>query len=69
MEAALPTPPPIAPYQSINLWDLRVAFQWPLYPNGTVGNGRQTYRVMIAGILSSNAGDFYYFNPTKFQSP
>ncbi len=58
----------IAQYQSTNLYDLRIAFQWPIYANGTVGNGRQSYRSLIAGQLVSNALG-YTFNPTYFQSP
>ncbi len=58
----------LAPYQSANLYDLRVAFQWPVYPNGTIGNSRQSYRALIAGQLVSNTIG-YNFNPTHFQSP
>ena len=63
-----PTASPLAAYQSTNLYDLRMTFQWPLYPNNTVGNGRQSYRVIIAGGLVNNSG-LYYFTPTHFQSP
>ena len=59
-------PSVIAQYQSTNLYDLRMAFQWPVYPNGTIGNSRQSYRVMIAGVLT-NAGGFNYFTPNHFQ--
>ena len=58
----------LAQYQSTNLYDLRIAFQWPVYANGTIGNGRQSYRTMIGGQLVSN-GIGYTFNPTYYQSP
>ena len=58
----------IAQYQTTNLYDLRMAFQWPVYANGTIGNGRQSYRAMIGGQLVSNAIG-YTFNPTYYQSP
>ena len=58
----------IAQYQTTNLYDLRIAFQWPIYANGTIGNGRQSYRTMIGGQLVSN-GIGYTFNPTYYQSP
>lgn len=62
------SPPPIAPYQSTNLWELRIAFEWPFYPNKTIGNGRQSYRVMIAGAPTNISG-YLLFSPTHFQSP
>jgi len=58
----------LAAYQSTNLWELRATMQWPAYPNGTVGNGRQSFRVMIAGQITNN-GTYFAFNPSYFQTP
>ena len=58
----------LAPFQSTNLWELRIAFHWPFYPNKTLGNGRQSYRAMIAGSPTNISG-YLLFNPTHFQSP
>jgi type II secretory pathway pseudopilin PulG len=58
----------LAAYQSTNLWELRATMQWPAYPNGTVGNGRQSFRVMIAGQMITN-GTYLTFNPSYFQTP
>jgi len=35
-----------------NLYDVRLRFQWPLLPNGTVGVGRQTYRTLASGQMT-----------------
>jgi prepilin-type N-terminal cleavage/methylation domain-containing protein len=38
-----------------NLHELRLTFLWPLLPNGSVGNGRQTFRSLVAGqIVQTN---------------
>lgn len=34
-----------------NLRDVRLIFRWPLRPNGTLGNGFETYRTVIGGGL------------------
>ena len=55
-----------------NLNELRLLFRWPLLPNGTSGNGRQSYRSLVGGqLLKTN--DFYqtrqplyFFEPTTF---
>jgi type II secretory pathway pseudopilin PulG len=36
-----------------NLHDVRLTFRWPLFPNGTTGNGRQMYRTLVSGHLSA----------------
>jgi hypothetical protein len=39
-----------------NLHELRLTFLWPLRPNGKLGNGRQTYRALVAGqIMQTNS--------------
>jgi prepilin-type N-terminal cleavage/methylation domain-containing protein len=35
-----------------NSHELRLTFLWPVRPNGKLGNGRQTYRALIAGQLT-----------------
>ena len=59
-----------------NLRELRLTFLWPLLPNGSPGNGRQTFRTSVAGQLvpvnnpyalpSPNA--LYFFQPQTFTS-
>ena len=46
-----------------NLHELRLTFFWPVQPNGKVGNGRQSYRTLIAGQLQPDlyAGNGLYF--------
>jgi prepilin-type N-terminal cleavage/methylation domain-containing protein len=47
-----------------NLHEVRLAFLWPLLPNGNVGYGRQTFRTLVAGQL---APDFYNTNLYFYQ--
>jgi hypothetical protein len=57
-----------------NLHDLRLVFRWPLFNNNVVGNGKQTYRTMVAGHLNrTNDGGYpvgisnlYYFQPRNY---
>jgi len=46
-----------------NLHELRLTFLWPIQPNGKVGTGRQTYRMLIAGQVLTNIvlGNHLYF--------
>ena len=37
-----------------NLRELRLTFLWPLLPNGSPGNGRQTFRTSVAGQLRAH---------------
>ena len=42
-----------------NLYDLRFLFRWPLLANGDTGNGRQLFRAMVGGsITSANESGF-----------
>jgi type II secretory pathway pseudopilin PulG len=34
-----------------NLYDVRLTFRWPVLPNGSVGGGRQVFRVLAGGAL------------------
>jgi len=57
-----------------NLRELRLRFDWPLRPNGSLGNGRQNFRVAIAGQLTTNLYNFggsqtrllYFYQPQSF---
>ena len=46
-----------------NLHELRLTFLWPQEPNGSVGPGRQTFRTMVAGQITTqtNNGQWLYF--------
>jgi prepilin-type N-terminal cleavage/methylation domain-containing protein len=38
-----------------NLRELRLTFLWPVLPNGSIGNGRQTFRSLVAGqVVQTN---------------
>jgi prepilin-type N-terminal cleavage/methylation domain-containing protein len=53
-----------------NLRELRLTFLWPLLPNGSPGNGRQTFRTTVAGqlvptnVVANNT--LYFFQPQFF---
>ena len=52
-----------------NLRELRLTFLWPLLPNGSAGNGRQTFRTTVAGQLGqtfNNGQSLYFFQPQFF---
>lgn len=52
-----------------NLHELRLTFLWPQQPNGSLGNGRQTYRTLVAGQMTTNivAGNIlYFYQPQSF---
>jgi type II secretory pathway pseudopilin PulG len=46
-----------------NLHEVRLTFLWPQQPNGNVGPGRQTFRTMVGGQITTNivAGQILYF--------
>ena len=46
---------------ALNTHELRLSFEWPQLPNGSLGSGRQTFRTMVAGGLQ--------FQPPIFNSP
>jgi type II secretory pathway pseudopilin PulG len=58
-----------------NCFDVRLHFSWPVFPNGAVGPGRQTYRTTIASqilpypslvnILGINA-QLWFFQPQHY---
>ena len=49
-----------------NLYEMRMIFRWPVYPNGTTGLGRQVYRAMLSGTFTNDASGYYYFRPNSF---
>lgn len=52
-----------------NLHELRLTFLWPQYPNGKLGNGRQTFRTLVAGQIETDviAGNYlYFYQPQSF---
>jgi hypothetical protein len=56
-----------------NLFELRLRFSWPVYPNGTVGPNHQTYRNLIAGRLlpaiapiNGESVPAWYFQPFSY---
>jgi hypothetical protein len=58
-----------------NLHDLRLTFRWPLFPNGNVGQQRQTFRTVVGGHLTmTNENTFpavspysiYFFQPRNY---
>ncbi len=62
-------PPAYSKQLAANLHELRLTFLWPQLPNGKLGNGRQTYRVLIGGQIATNlvAGNIlYFYQPQSF---
>ena len=52
-----------------NLHEVRLTFFWPIQPNGTVGNGRQSYRTLVAGQINrvaSATNDLYFYQSQSF---
>jgi type II secretory pathway pseudopilin PulG len=53
-----------------NLNELRLLFRWPLLPNWSAGNGRQSYRSLVGGrLLKTNdvtGQTLHFFQPTTF---
>ena len=56
-----------------NLRELRLTFLWPLLPNGSTGNGRQTFRTSVGGQLVTTSvsalptpNALYFFQPGSF---
>ncbi len=61
-----------------NLYDVRLTFRWPLFRNGSAGNGRMAFRAMAGGHLFQtndnglpiyNGGPYsnlYFFEPRNY---
>lgn len=55
-----------------NQRELRLAFSWPLQPNGSTGGGRHSYRSTVGGQLLKTNDFFgmplYFYQPQSFKS-
>jgi hypothetical protein len=54
-----------------NLFNVRLRFSWPLFANGNVGEGRQTYSTVVssqmAGPVQVNVNTYgWFFQPQTF---
>ena len=61
--------PTINPKLQNTLHELRMTFMWPLFANGSTGNGRQTFRTTIAGLLTTNTAfvpPLYFYQPQTY---
>ena len=59
------------PYLANNLYDLRLKFSWPIRPNGTAGQGRQTYRCLVSAPLffgTNNNTVYWFFQPNTYST-
>jgi len=69
-------PSTLAAYMSnmaAGLYEIRLKFAWPVFPNGSIGPGRQTYRSQISSHLSTNLftnnPPLWFFQPKTFSPP
>jgi hypothetical protein len=52
-----------------NLYEVRLTFRWPLFPNGNVGNNKKVFRTLVSGNLAAEYIDeryYFLFQPTIF---
>ena len=52
-----------------NLRELRLFFSWPIYPNGSIGPGKQNFRTLVAGqmvMTNDNSQVLYLYQPQIF---
>jgi type II secretory pathway pseudopilin PulG len=61
----------IAATTETNLYDLRLTFRWPAFPNGKVGNDRQIFRTVASGRLMQVQADdsgmqLFFFEPRTY---
>ena len=52
-----------------SLRELRLTFLWPQLPNGSLGAGRQTFRTMVAGLITqvfTNNQWLYFYQSQSF---
>ena len=53
-----------------NEHEVRLTFLWPQRPNGSLGNGRQTFRATVAGQLAQDPTNrFLYFYQSQSYQP
>lgn len=55
----------VARNQYANLHEVRLLFRWPVRPGGRIGNGRQVFRATTSGLLTNDAG-WYFFTPRTY---
>ncbi len=50
-----------------SLYEVRLTFRWPIFPNGSIGDGRRTYRTMVSGTMRTQlvafAPDRFFLQP------
>jgi len=51
-----------------NLREVRLLFRWPLFPGGKIGNGFQTFRTTVTGLLTNepSGSTTWFFQPQTF---
>ncbi|MEW6303611.1 MAG: hypothetical protein AB1705_09085 [Verrucomicrobiota bacterium] len=49
-----------------NLYDVRLTLSWPVLPNNTVGNSVQVFRTLVAGELTPDTNQYYFFRQAYF---
>src|ERR1035437_1863630 len=54
-----------------SLYELRLTFRWPLFPNGTIGNGKLTFRTLASGNVQTIIGaqgtpNLFFVQPSTF---
>jgi type II secretory pathway pseudopilin PulG len=52
-----------------NLFEVRLTFRWPLFPNRTIGNGKLTFRTLASGFLQPdlvNGQNVFFMQPSTF---
>jgi hypothetical protein len=51
-----------------SLYELRLTFRWPLFPNGSIGNGKLTFRTLASGNVQTLVGtpNLFFVQPSTF---
>ena len=51
-----------------SLYELRLTFRWPLFPNGSIGNGKLTFRTLASGNVQNMVGtpNLFFVQPSTF---
>jgi hypothetical protein len=51
-----------------SLYELRLTFRWPLFPNGSIGNGKLTFRTLASGNVQNMVGTpkLFFVQPSTF---
>jgi len=62
----------LAANQQNNLAEIRLAFRWPVLPNGAAANGSQVFRTMASGMITNVSTNLppkvgrYFFEPLTY---